>query len=107
MSTPEKFAEMTEAVGERLADQFNVLREKAEHFIAEEIESMKDRGDAIELTTDELAMIKAYRAFLDRSPVGSVFSWRQSFIDRPGIVVPQEPSLIIDPREVSRASLGD
>lgn len=108
MSTPEKFAEMAEAAGGRFAEELNVLREKAEHFIAEEMQVMKERGDAVDLTPDELAMIKAYRNFVAKTPAGTAFpafSWRPSFLDQPGIVFLQEPTLIVDPRDVSSGKI--
>ena len=100
MSTPEKFEAMTEAAGGKLAEQFGMLREKAEFLIAEEMQVMKERGAVIDLGEDELAMLKSYRAFLARSKPGAVFSWRPSFTE-PVFLLPSDPVLIRDPREVS------
>jgi len=94
----EKFPELIQAAGGSLAEKMNLMREKAEHFIAEHVEVMKEQGKAVELGEDELRLLTAYRAFKNRSPSGAVFSWK---IPTPeGIVIPTEPCLIQDPRQV-------
>ena len=94
----EKFPQLIREAGASLADKIGALTEHAEHFIAKQVEVMKERGDAVELGEDELRLLKAYRGFKARNPANAVFSWRTP--DEPGIVLPEAPSLIVDPREV-------
>lgn len=94
----DKFERLVENAGGELAAKFDMLREKAECFVHKQVEEMKQRGEAVELGEDELRLLKAYRAFKARSQPGAVFSWSTP-VDS-AIVVPSEPCLIVDPREV-------
>lgn len=96
----EKFDRLITSAGRDLS-ALGPLIEKAEHFIAEQMEAMKERGEAVELSDDELRLVKAYQSFKARSPGGSVFSW-QTPPSENEIVLPPIPSLLVDPREVSR-----
>lgn len=92
----DKFDAVIRNGGASLSEALHMLREKAEHVIAEQVEAMKERGEAVELGEDELRLLKAYRAFKCRSRPGSRFSWTTP--DEAGIVIPESPCLIIDPR---------
>lgn len=95
----DKFPELISTAGDSLHKNLNVLREKAEHFIAEQLEVMKEEEKIVDLKDDELDMIKAYQAFKNRSKPGSIFHWTTPVINE--LVFPVNPTLIIDPREVS------
>lgn len=94
----DQFERLINQEGSHLASQVKMLREKAEHLIAEHVEALKERGEAFELSEDESRLLMAYRAFKSRSPSGAVFSWKTP--EENGIVLPISPSLIVDPREV-------
>ena len=96
----EKFDDLVENAGESLASRFGLLREKAEHMIAEQVEVMKEQGKAYELSDDEIRLLKAYRRFVARAAAGQVFSWYVPH--EVGIVLPPDVSIIVDPREVVR-----
>lgn len=94
----DKFPELIAAAGGNMADRLGAMREHAEHFIAKQVEAMKESGQAVELGDDELRLLKAYRAFKARSAPGTVFAWTTP--NDGGIVLPPDlPSLLVDPRE--------
>jgi len=67
--------------------------DKLKPFIEDEINTLVEEEKAIELTDDEMRMLKAYR-----SSTKEAFSWRRP--EPEGIVLPVEPTLLVDPREV-------
>ena len=94
----EKMEHLKSGIFDRFREELGTLREHAEHFASQQVESMIERGDAIELSDDEIDMVKAYRRFDARSAPGSMFQWRTS--PKESIVIPDEPSLLVHPREV-------
>lgn len=94
----EKINELRSELCELLEDR-GTMGEVAEHFAAQQVEKMVEDGDAIELSEDEIRMLKEYRRYRETNASG-VFSWQFSD-EQPTFVVPDEPSLLIDPRNVS------
>lgn len=75
------------------------LREHAEHFANQAIAKKIDTGEVLELTEDEIRMIKAYRQFVARNQPRKRFKWLTS--NEQGIVIPPDPAFLQDPRDVS------
>lgn len=75
------------------------LREHAEHFAHQAIAKKLDTGEVLELTEDEIRMIKAYRQFAARNQPGKRFKWLTS--NEQDIVIPPDPAFLQDPRDVS------
>jgi hypothetical protein len=65
----------------------------AETLLRQKLDNLVEEEKAIELTDDEMRMLKAYR-----SSTKEIFSWRRPKPE--GIVLPTEPTLLVDPREV-------
>ena len=78
--------------------QVHALKEHAEHAAFQAVNKLVEDGRAVELSDDEMDMIKAYRRFVARSRPGKRFKWTTP--TEPSLVIPEAPSLIIDPREV-------
>lgn len=75
------------------------LASVVEQEVARSIELAMANGQVFELTDDEERLLLAYRAFVGRSPGGSIFQWR---IPAPvGIAVPTKQTILTDPRLVS------
>ena len=100
----EKFPELESAASENLASKFQAMKEHAEHIIHEQARQMIAEEKAFELSEDEERMLKAYRAFKNRMTPGAVFSWESPAVEN-CIVIPESPSLIIDPREVTTGTV--
>lgn len=79
-----------------------LVKEKAEHLIDLEVQQRIEAGMAFKLSDDEERLLLAYRRFVARSRPGMVFSWQTPNDDPSGVtlVLPSEPALIHDPREV-------
>lgn len=96
----DKFKELIGNVAAELAGKNKLLFEKSEFLIAKELETMKGQGKILELSEDEIDMIKSYRAFIMRSKPESIFSWKSP--NNSELVFPtEEPILIRNPREMS------
>jgi len=94
----EKFQPLIENAGAELSSITKLFREKAEFLVAEQLEVMKEEGSVLEMSEDEIDLIKAYRRFKERSKPGSVFGWKSPIDSK--IVIPNQVSLLVDPREV-------
>ena len=97
----EGFEKLEKSSATTLVDRFAALREQAEQVVAERVEALKATGDAIELSDEEIRMIRAYRRFVSRTKPGGVFSWRSRDATENKIVTPGDVSIILDPQEVS------
>ena len=84
---------------ERFKELSGAHAEIAEHFVEQELTQRVDKGFVLQLSEDEERLLKAYRSFVARSPGGEAFKWHPPKPE--GIVVPAEPSLLVDPREVN------
>jgi hypothetical protein len=78
----------------------DILRKHAKDFANQAVQEMVAEEKAIELTYDEMRMLKSYRSYRQRNIKG-VFSWQLPPQDPTEIAIPEEPSLIVDPRDVS------
>ena len=96
----EKFPTLERRATDSMTEKLNTLREHAEHFVAQQVEAMKASGEAMELSSDEERLLRAYRGFVTRSKPGAVFSWESSKAG-PQIVTPADVSIIRDPSDVS------
>lgn len=81
----------------------DILREYAKHFAHRVIAKKIDTGKVLELTEDEIRMIKAYRQFVARSQPGKKFKWLTS--NEQNIVIPPDAAFFQDPRDVSTLTL--
>jgi hypothetical protein len=95
----ESFRDLTAGVGDSLIRKYAAMKEHAEHIATEQVTAMKESGEAVELSDDELDMLKAYKRFVARSKPGAVFQWRSP--ETAGFIVPPSPSFLVDPREVA------
>lgn len=94
----QKLNEIRTAVGDEIRQQLSVMQEHAEHFAHKAVDDMVERGDAFELSDDEIRMLESYRQFCNRNASG-VFKWQKPADE--GIVIPKKHSFISDPRDKS------
>lgn len=96
---------MEKAIGDIAAklEQQGGLREHAKYLANQTMADMVDKQEAFELTEDEERMLKAYRKYRERNATG-VFAWKVE--QDLSLVVPESPSLIVDPRDVSETASG-
>ena len=94
----DKFQELGDLIQGRLMQQAGLHSEAAEFFAKDAVDQMVEKGSAIELSDDEERMLAAYRRFREKHASG-IFSWVME--ETPGLVLPETPSLIVDPRDVS------
>lgn len=95
----EQMKSMRNEIASELRERLQVEQAKlvAGELADEVVAGKVERGEAYELTDDEERMLRAYRGFCARSRPGETFKWRCP--EASTIVLPAEPSLIVDPRE--------
>lgn len=95
-----KFTELEERASAKAEFGDAVRRLEAGEHVRDVIEQMKQEGKALELSDEELRMLRSFRAFKVRTRKdGEVFKWQTR---RPeGIQPAPERVFITDPQDVS------
>jgi hypothetical protein len=118
----EQFNDLRRESTERLVDKCNKLRdamvlqvqesdvtlqEHAEHIVNQELIARADSGEILELSDDEIDLLKAYRQFVATHNPGSTFGWCTPPIPKDTVVLPDQgvTGIIQDPRVVEHFGL--
>jgi hypothetical protein len=96
----EKVSELHVSSAAALEQRQSTLERKleAQGIIRGEIEAMKEAGSAIELSDEEIRMIRELRRFKESCKPGAVFSWQTRPANVGAVLIAEDTTLIEDPR---------